>query len=306
MAAALEDLGTPARRGGREALTDLGRDQRVGIAADDEQRQPTRHRLGRIGPVADRLNRADQVVRLLLDGDPVRLLDHFVRRPGSEEVLRRRLPEALASVLLRDPDPFLAERRALGRVGVRARADEHEPREAFGCEARDRARRVPAHRRADRDEPAGHRLEHSQRPVVEARAEPVERRRRGLVISERLDLGRPHPAVERQRVQEDDVHLDNAATTPSSAAIAGRSVSSPSRSSSAGYGDRSKPSMSRRRINQGSVGDVGQPVLERPFDETALHPREAVREPILCPVLAAPEGVVRVAQVGVEAERWPA
>ena len=42
------------------------RDQRVGIAADDEQRHPTRHRLGRVGPVADRLDRADEALGLLL------------------------------------------------------------------------------------------------------------------------------------------------------------------------------------------------------------------------------------------------
>src|SRR5581483_3491565 len=50
---------------------------------------------------------------------------------------------------------------------------------------------------------------------------------------------------------DENVHEASAATTPASCATAGRSSSSPSQDSIAGYGDRSKPSMSRARSTHG-------------------------------------------------------
>ena len=256
----------------------------------------------RIGPVADRRRPRGPgrpAAARRRSGAPPRPLRPDV--PGAKKFFAAACQRPSPPSLLRDPDPFLAERRALGRVGVRARADEHEPREALGCEPRDRARGVAAHRRADRDEPAGHRLEHSQRPVVEARAEPVERRRR---------------ASRDRRTPRSGAPTSGRRT----AARAGR------RSSSRQCGDDielggdrgplgqlAQPFLERRVRRQVEaehvpkadqprrVGDVGEPVLERPFDEScAPSPRGSARATPR-PVLAAPERVVRVAEVGVEA-----
>ena len=52
-----------------------------------------RHRLGRVGPVANRLDRPDEVVRILLGGESVRALDHGRSRRLGEEAPRGDVPE---------------------------------------------------------------------------------------------------------------------------------------------------------------------------------------------------------------------
>src|SRR6185503_18308644 len=114
----------------------------------------------------------------------------LLRRPRREEILARRLPEALAALFARDADPLLAERRALRWVGIRPGAGEHEPCEPLRREPRDRRSGVAAHRRADRDEGTRQLLEHAERPLVEALAERVELGRDPVELGE---LPLPHP-----------------------------------------------------------------------------------------------------------------
>ena len=164
-------LGAAVRRCGRDLSGVLRRSERVAVADDDEERDAARQRLRRVGPVADRLDGADEVLGLLLDGD--RACE--ARRP------RGRIPAGKNAGATCSQIPSPPRSRAISihssrtgrRSGASASAREPlrtTPEQALGSEPRERACGVAAHRGADDDELTRHLLQDTQRPLVDARA----------------------------------------------------------------------------------------------------------------------------------------
>ena len=84
-----------------------------------------------------------------------------------------------------------------------------------GASLRHRERAVAAHRRADQGEVALEirgRIARAHSSIDEPR--PVEVGREHLVAGERLELRLPHPRVEREGVQEDDLHAGSMTRSP--------------------------------------------------------------------------------------------
>ena len=175
----------------------------------------------------------------------VRVLDDRRSASRCEELLGRRLPEALAALLAGDPDPLLAE-RPRARAGRRRRASRRaRSLEPLGREPRDRSRRVAAHRGADGDERPGHLL---KTPSPTRRSS----RRAGTARRDRVELGElrlPHPPVERQRVQERDLHRQRYRVELGRDR---RALGSPSSRRGDSLGAAPRRGASRRRTSQGT------------------------------------------------------
>ena len=110
--------------------------------------------------------------------------------------------------------PSRSSRRSGGSASPRGRRA--GARDSFRRRPRHRERDVAAHRRTDHDELALGSLQHPLRPAVDrVAAEVVEVRRGHVVVLQRRQLRLPHALVEREGVEEDDVHGCSTVTAPS-------------------------------------------------------------------------------------------
>ena len=127
--------------------------KRIELADGDENGdRERRDELGRVGAVADRLDRGDKTVLVLLEGNRPGAL-HGIDGSGVREQLRCHVsPDSGGAARAHELDRSCAGGPAFRRIGVDAGAGEDEPGEALRCTTRDRERAVAAHRGSTGDE----------------------------------------------------------------------------------------------------------------------------------------------------------
>jgi hypothetical protein len=245
MAGSCEDPEAAAARELRLSLRLVGREELVALADGDEgQPWEVAKRVHAVLAVAQRTDRLHELLRRAGEGLILGSVDGVFRRVFEQEARSLVLPECLGPALLDQRDGVGPGGAALGRVRVGTGTHQRKCPNALGLPLRHCKRRVAAQRGADQNELVLLLAEDRLGVGAYRPSAAVEPGRDHLVLAQGLELRLPHPLVERERVQQDDLH--SAETTARSSAMAGRSEHRSSQSSSAGPSSRSKRSRPRR------------------------------------------------------------